>query len=75
MAVGVIAHPPRAVVSSFSSSSKRTFYPSGALHKGGRDRANADLRLRVTGNVSTLFLSVINYIQTLDTCIMFELTR
>lgn len=73
MAVGVIAHPPRAVVSSFSSSSKRTFYPSGALHKGGRDRANADLR--VTGNVSTLFLSVINYIQTLDTCIMFELTR
>ena len=73
MAVGVIAHPPRAVVSSFSSSSKRTFYPSGALHKGGRDRANADLR--VTGKVSTLFLSVINYIQTLDTCIMFELTR
>jgi len=73
MAVGVIAHPPRAVVSSFSSSSKRTFYPSGALHKGGRDRATADLR--VTGNVSTLFLSVINYIQTLDTCIMFELTR
>jgi len=73
MAVGVIAHPPRAVVSSFSSSSKRTFYPSGALHKGGRDRANADLR--VTGNVSTLFLSVINYIQTLDTCIIFELTR
>ena len=69
MAVGVIAHPPRAVVSSFSSSSKRTFYRSGALHKGGRDRANADLG--VTGKVSILFLSAINYIQTFDTFLVF----
>ena len=47
----------------------RTFYRIGALHKGGRDRANADLR--VTGKVSILFLSAINYIQTFDTFLVF----